>query len=231
MKALLFKFLIAFCLALVFTILLYWPLYQKILLNNSNSNINTEINKLNLPISEEIKEILDRKIDLPIDRHQLCLKNNNRFYLVHVDSYIDGMPYFLTNDVSQTEYALKNKAGAMTIDLYYNNGLSKDEHYREIGQPKKCKKLNTEKLENYASSTIEYHHVGLPSLREEIDLGDQGRIVIIRDIVGGSYVDVANSSAYISARWNFFLMTLGTLYSIIQSVIIGINWILKRIKR
>ena len=214
MKKHLLKPAVALSLALGLTVFLYWPIYQKISLTNSESNIDDKVKKLDLLLGDEIKEILDRKIDLPPNRHELCLENKNRVYLVHADSNTPGIPFlFVTGDISREGYALENKAGAMAIYLYYQNNLSGDENYGEIGQPKKCIVLDTAKLRGYASSTVVYHHIGLNRM-EEFDLGGQGTLRILRSIVGGSLVDTVNSSAYIIARWKFFLLTLGTLFGI-----------------
>lgn len=219
------KLLIACLLALILTIFLYWPLYQKIPLDNSKSSINTEISTLSLPLGEDIREILDRKIDLPNDRHELCLKNENKVYLLHADSNTPGVPFiFATDDIARQDYGKQNNIGAMAIDLYYNNSLSKNDYYREVGQPRLCVKLDTNKLQDYASSTIVYRHVGLNRL-EELDLGTQGKLRIMRSIVGGSFIDTSNSSAYIIARWQFFFITLVVLFTVLLAFI---NWLLKK---
>ncbi len=108
MKNYLIKSLSAFLLAPGLTILLYWPPYQKIPLGNYTSNIDSEINRLDLPLGEEVKEILDRKVDLPKDRHELCLKNKNKFYFIHADSNTPGTPFlFYTNDLNQNDFGKK----------------------------------------------------------------------------------------------------------------------------
>lgn len=224
MKKFLLKSVIVFSLSLGITVFLYWPLYQKILLSNPRSNIDKEVNKIVLPLSDEVKEILDRKIDLPLNRHELCLKNQNGFHFIHSDSNISGAPFiFYTDDLNRQDYGKKVKLGAMAINLYYKNNLLKDEDYREFGQPKKCIILDAEKLKNYASSTIEYSYAGLNKLFE-IDLGALGKLSCESPIVGGYFIDTTESSAYIIARWNFFLLTLGALILFFCAII---NWLLK----
>lgn len=209
------KLIISFSLALCLTIWLYWPLYQKIQLSNAKTNIDDEVSRLDLPIGEEIKEILDRKIDLPKDRYELCLKNNNKFYLIHADSDSSGVPfYFYTNDLNKQDFGRKNNLGAMAINLYYNDNQSNDKIYREVGQSRDCIVLKDDKLRNYASSTIEYRYVSMGKL-EELDLGEKGKFTLLRSLVGGYYVDTKDSSTYIIARWKFFLITTGTLWLVL----------------
>lgn len=223
MKKYLIKSIFAFLLALGLTALLYWPLYQKIPLGNSTSNIDSEVSRLDLSLGDEIKEILDRKIDLPKDRHELCLKNQNGFHFIHADSNTPCAPFlFYTNDLNQNDFGKKNKLGAMAINLYYQNNLPEDENYREFGWPKKCIVLDTTKLKNYASSTIEYSYLVL-NRQEEFDLGSQGKLSVLRP-VAGYFVDTAKSSAYIIARWKFFLLTLGALFVILFTLF---SWLLK----
>ncbi|MEK7125510.1 MAG: hypothetical protein AAB880_01200 [Patescibacteria group bacterium] len=178
---------------------------------------------MELPLKEEIKEILDRKIDLPRDRHELCLENKNRFHLLHADSDIKGGLIFYTNDLAQSNYGKENNLGAMAIKLFYNNNLLADDNYEKVGDLKKCIKLETAKLQNYASSTIEYGTISVNRL-EELDLGEQGKFTIGRRVVGGHYIDTADSSAYISARLKFFLITLVTLFGFFS---LFVNWISK----
>lgn len=215
---------IVFLIALGLTVFLYWPVYQRILLTNSKSDIDTEINRLDLPLGDDIKEILDRKIDLPPNRHELCLLNRNQIHLIHADS--SSGPYtFYTDDISQSDIAKSNNVGAMAIKINYDNGQASDEIYRNATAEKLCLTLQTSKLRNYASSTIEYHHFGFGML-EEFDLGEKGKIQISRPVVGASLINTQQSSVFIIARWKFFLLTLGVLFTL---VLLVVNWILKRL--
>jgi len=67
---------IAFLLALTITSVLYWPPYQKIPLDNQKGDLANEISRLDLPLGEEIKEILSSWVNLPLNRHQLCLEKS-----------------------------------------------------------------------------------------------------------------------------------------------------------
>lgn len=225
-KYLLMKTSVALLLAVGLTVFLYWPLYQKIPLTNSKSDIGKELNELDLPLNEDIQEILDRKIDLPRDRHELCLENRNRVYLLHADSNTKGVPFtFHTDDISQHDISKGNSVGAMAMHIYYQNDLPSDEIYRNLGQTKGyCLKLEASKIARYASSTIEYRHIGFDRW-EGYDLGEQGKIAILRPIVSSSIVDTTLTSAYIIARWKFFLITLGVLFAIFLTFI---NWLLKK---
>lgn len=219
MKKHLLKPAVAFFLALGLTVFMYWPVYQKISLSNQTSNIDQEVSRLDLPLGEDIKEILDRSIQLPQNRHKLCLKNRNGFHFIHADSNSPGVPFlFYTNDLNQNEFGKVNKLGAMAVNLYYRDNSAKDLLYREFGQPRECLTLEATKLKNYSSSTIEYSYVGL-NQQAELDLGDQGRLAIFRSLVGGYFIDTSKSSVYIVARWEFFLLTLITLFGILYTVI------------
>ena len=157
--------------------------------------------RLDLPIKQELKEILDRSINLPIDRHQLCLENNNRIHFVHTDDEL-----FRTPDISQTPEAKELNIGAMAIELYYSDGFEKDEIYRKIGQSKACIPLKIEKLQHYASSTVLYHYT-LLSQTDEFYLEGLGKLSLTR-IIANPYIDTNKSSAYIVPRWYLFLLTL-----------------------
>lgn len=208
MKEFLAKIIVSLLLATGLTIYLYWPIYQNIKLGNSISDISTEILRLNLPLGDEIKEVLDRFAQVPINRHQLCFKNDSRVYLIHSDSNRVGI-LFHTDDISRTSFATTSKIGAMAIELYYSDGSQKYENYREIGQPKQCKELDTTKLQHYASSTAFYRHARL-SQTDELELEGLGRLVIGR-IIGNSIIDTSQSSASIVPRWYLFWFTLLTL--------------------
>jgi len=56
---------------------------------------------------------------------------------------------------------------------------------------------------------------------EELNLGDQGKIQLLRKIVGGYFIDTSDSRAYISARWLLFVSTLVVLWMLF-------NWLLKK---
>ena len=213
MKGYLLKLATAFLFAFGLTVFLYWPIYQKIPLGNQTVNIDQEVSRLDLSLNEDIKEILDRSIQLPPDRHELCLKNKNGFHFIHADSNSPGAPFlFYTDDLNQDDFGKVNKLGAMGINFYYQDNSSEVLLYREFGQPRECSTLGTSKLKNYASSTIEYSYMGLNRL-EEFDLEGQGKLVILRSIVGGYFIDTSKSSVYIVARWEFFLLTLLVLFA------------------
>ena len=172
-----------------------------------------------MPLGEDIGEILDRSIQLPENRHELCLKNRNGFHFIHADSNSPGVPFlFYTSDLNKNEFGKVNKLGAMAVNLYYRDSSAKDLLYREFGQSRGCLTLETTKLKNYASSTIEYSYVGL-NQQAELDLGDQGRLAIFRSLVGGYFIDTSKSSVYIVARWEFFLLTFVTLFGILYTII------------
>ena len=215
-------FMVASVLALAVTIFLYWPIYQKIQLNDQSSNVDQEVRRLNLPLGEDIKEILDRGIQLPLDRHEICLENRNRFHFFHSDSNSLGVPFmFYTNDLNQNNFGKINKLAAMGITFYYQDYTSENLLYREFGSSKECNRLEIEKLNKYASSTIEYSYVGLNRL-EELDLGENGKLAILRSIVGGYFIDTSKSSLLIVARWEFFLLTfvilLGLFFTAIKYI-------------
>lgn len=219
MKKFVLKVIIAFILALVLTVALYWPIYQRVPISNQKTNVDQEVSRLDLPLGEDIRDILDRSIQLPIDRHELCLKNRNGFHFFHSDSNSPGVPFvFYTDDLNQQEYGKANKLGAMDINFYYQDGTSEVLLYREFGWPMECQKLETVKLKKYASSTIEYSYVGLNRL-EELDLGENGKIALLRSIVGGYFIDTSKSSVLIIARWEYFLWTLGILFGFIFAAI------------
>lgn len=219
MKKYLSKPVIALFLALGLTVFMYWPVYQKILLSNQTSNIDKEVSRLDLQLKEDIKEILDRSIQLPPNRHELCLKNRNGFHFIHADSNSSGVPFiFYTNDLNQNEFGKVNKLGAMAVNLYYEDNFPKDSLYREFGYPRECITLEATKLKNYSSSTVEYSYVDL-NKQTDLDLGDQGRLAVFRSIVGGYSIDTSKSSIYIVARWEFFLLTFITLFGILFTVI------------
>jgi len=212
------KYTTAFLLALGLTVFLYWPIYQKIPLINQTSNIDQEVNRLDLPLGEDIREILDRSIQLPSNRHELCLRNANGFHFIHADSNSPGITFsFYTNDLNQNDFGKTNKLGAMGINIYYQDNSSGVLLYREFDQPKKCMILETAKLKNYASSTIEYSYAGL-NMQAELDLGERGKLVVFRSVVGGYFIDTSRSSAYITARWEFFLLTLVILFGILLTI-------------
>ena len=214
-KKFLLKVIIAFLLALGMTFYFYWPIYQKIPLDGLRENIDIEVSELRFPldkVDDDIKEILEKKIDLPIDRYELCLKNKNRFHFFHADSNTNGIPFlFYTEDLNQGDYGKKNKLGSMAIKLYYNNNLPKDENYSEFGQPRNCIKLSMAKLKNYASSTIEYSSATI-NRTEEFELGTQGKLVVRRPVIRGYFINTNNSYAYIIARWEFFILTFVVLF-------------------
>src|SRR3989344_8244201 len=116
---------VSFLLASILSIRVYNPIYQPLPLNDSISDISTEIKKLDFPLGEVVQEIMGSFIHLPTNRHQLCLLNHNRVYLIHSDSHSTGYE-FRTNDISQREDGRKMEAGAMTIEMYYSGGLEKD---------------------------------------------------------------------------------------------------------
>jgi hypothetical protein len=201
-------------LAFIITGFLYWPLYQKIPLNNSNFGVNQEVSKIELPLGDDLKEILNGNLGLPLNRHELCLVNRNGFRFFHADSNSPGVPFtFYTDDLNKSDFGKNNKLGSMAIHLYYHNGLLEDQVYRELNSPKYCLQLETKKLREYASSTIEYRYLGLARL-EELNLGEKKKVSIIRNIVGGYFIDTSNSSAYIIFRWKFFLVTFVILFGI-----------------
>ena len=198
------KLILCFFLVLGLTIFFYWPMQQQIELNDSVSDISTEIKSLSLPIGNELREVLDRAINLPADMYQICLENNNRIYLVHTDNSL-----FRTPDVSQSKDMREAHVGAMAFERDYLNGLEKEEIYREVGQPKLCRPLIKDKLEQYASSTVLYHHIRLGT-KTELDLGDVGKILITR-VIGNSYIDTSASSIVIVPRWYLFWLVVVTL--------------------
>lgn len=201
------RYAVAIMMAIAITAYLYWPIYRTVRLNDVNSNIDSEVSRLDLPINEEIKEILDRKIDLPRNRHELCLKNMNGFHFIHADSNTLGVPFhFYTNDLNLEDFGHKNKLGAMAIYLFFQDGLLRDEIYSEFGQPRKCIILDNQKLKRFASSTVEYSFIGLNRL-EELPVGSGEKLWLQRPIVGGYSVDTTKSSLYIVARWNFLVLT------------------------
>jgi hypothetical protein len=213
MKKKLIKYIIILLLTFGINFYLYWPIYKKIPLKNPESkNIDEIVKTLDLPIKEEIKEILNKKIDLPTNRHKLCLKNKNGFYLIHADSKQPLI--FYTQDLNQSDFGKEVKLGAMAIKLSYQNNLPEDEIYREFGQPEKCIILDIEKLKNYASSTVEYSYTTI-NKQEELDLGQEGKISIQRKMTGGYYIETAKSSIYIIARWQYFILTFIGIYSIL----------------
>ena len=218
MKKYLLKLTISFLLALGLTVFLYFPIYQKVSLSNQTSSTDQEISKLDLPLGEDIREILGGYIQLPLDRHKLCLKNNNGFQFIHADSYSPGIPfYFYTDNLNQHDFGKTNKLGAMAIRFYYKDNSSEILLYSGAGDPKTCLKLEIAKLKKYASSTIEYSYIGLKRL-EKIDTGGQGKLAILRSIVRGYFIDTSKSSVIIVARWEFFLATLVSLFFILLSV-------------
>lgn len=214
------KFLLSFFPALGLTVFLYWPIYQNVPLDDLTSNLDQEVRALDLPLEKDIKEILNRSIQLPQNRHELCLKNENGFYFIHTDSNSPGIPFnFFTNDLNQDNFGKTHKLGAMGITFYYQDNSKENMNYREFGWPKKCIVLETSKLKNYfASSTIEYSYMGLNRL-EEFDLGEQGKLRIGRPIARGYFIDTSKSSVYIIARWKFFILTFIALFGIIFGVI------------
>jgi len=137
MKGYLLKLATAFLFAFGLTVFLYWPIYQKIPLGNQTVNIDQEVSRLDLSLNEDIKEILDRSIQLPPDRHELCLKNKNGFHFIHADSNSPGAPFlFYTDDLNQDDFGKVNKLGAMGINFYYQDNSSEVLLYRELGQPR-----------------------------------------------------------------------------------------------
>lgn len=218
MKENLLKASMAFLLSLGIAVFLYWPIYQKIPLDNlkqeNQNNIDIKINR-DFPLGERIEGMVSRTFGVPLDsRHELCLKNRNKFYFFHSDSRTPEVPFdFYTNDLNQQEYGRKNKLGAMAISLYFQNGFEKDEIYREFGQPIKCIKLEIDKLENYASSTIEYSFVFINRL-QGFDIQKQEKLIMSRPIIKGYFIDTTDSWAFIIARWDYFVLTVGLLFSI-----------------
>ena len=212
--------LISFILAIILTVLLYRPLYQGIPLSNFNFGLDQKVSKTVLPIDSDLKEILNGVLQLPFDRHKLCLVNKNAFRFFHADSNSLGVPFtFYTDDLNKSDFGKNNKLGAMAIRLYYYDGFSVDQIYREFNSPKgDCLQLETKKIKGYASSTIEYSYLGLARL-EELNLGDGKKVSIMRSVVGGYEVDTSNSSAYIIFRWQFFLVTFIILFSMFFNIV------------
>ncbi|OHA83530.1 MAG: hypothetical protein A2937_00270 [Candidatus Yonathbacteria bacterium RIFCSPLOWO2_01_FULL_47_33b] len=199
--------LISATLALVLTTFLYWPVYQRFPLDGFSIGIDQEINKIDLPIGEDIKEILNGSLYLPFNKHEMCLVNKNSFRFFHADSNSPGVPFtFYTDDLNKSDFGKSNKLGSMAVRLYYQNGLSVDEIYREFNSPQKCFQLETKKLKEYASSTIEYSYLGLARM-EELNLDGGRKISVVRNLVGGYAIDTSSSSIYIRARLVFFLAT------------------------
>jgi len=124
MKRFFIKLIVSFFLAMCLTIIIYWPIYQRIELNDSSSDISTEMKRLDLPIGQELKEVIINNSPIPLNRHQLCLKNDNRVYLIHTDSDYTGF-LFKTNDISQQEDMRETEIGAMAIEIYYKDGLKR----------------------------------------------------------------------------------------------------------
>jgi hypothetical protein len=218
--------IISTLLALLFTVYLYWPLYQRLPIANYEADFYTQIQNIDFPIGDEIAEVLNRLNILPFDRHQLCLENNNQARLLHADSGITEPPLvFFTEDISKIDLFKENRIGAMAITLHYNNDLTDDPVYREIGQPKKCIILKAEKLRGYASSTIVYKGLGL-SVTEELDLGEAGKFKVPRDVVKSTLIDTKNSIATIVPRWHLLILTLSTLFGIVYG---SIDWVLPKI--
>lgn len=228
MKESLTKAVFSFLLAVGLTTYFYWPVYTNIKLDNSISDISTEIKRLNLPLGDEIKEILNRFAQIPINRHQLCLENNNRVYLIHADSERVGIT-FHTDDISRTPFGTTSKIGSMAIEMYYTDGSPKFENYREIGQPKLCKELDVQKLELYASSTALYRHARLKRT-DELELEGLGKLVIGR-IIGNSFIDTSNSKASIVPRWPLFWFTLITLSAIFWKLTGWVSHLLMRFQK
>jgi len=167
---------------------------------------------------------LSGSIQLPLDRHELCLKNRNGFHFIHADSDSPGVPFvFYTNDLNQHEFGKVNKLGAMAITFYYQDNSSETLLYREFKQQKGCVKLEVLKLRKYASSTIEYSYVGLKRM-EKLDLGKNGKLAILRSLVKGYYIDTSKSSVFIIARWKFFLSTFAVLFGFFL-------WLIKYIQK
>ena|SRR3989344_6759353 len=207
------RVIIALILAALLTVYLYWPVYQRVQIGGF-TNVDSEIGNLSdLPLGPELREILDRKIELPIDRHRICLKNRNGFHFIHADSNTDVVPFvFYTDDLNKTEYGKKNSLGAMSLKLHYT-GSATDEIYRKYGDPVGCIDLVTERMRTYASSTVEYGFVGLAQI-QSLDVEGRPSLMLLRSIVGGYYIDTSRTSIYVAARWESLLMTFGSLFVI-----------------
>lgn len=179
--------------------LLFWPIYKPIDLVSSESVKEEDVKVLSIPVDEDLLGILG--IHLPGERHRLCLVNKNRVFLVHNDNY----PLFKTPDLSRSSYVKESQIGAMAVELYFNDG-TKDDIYREIGEPRKCIKLGSRKLQNLASSSVLYRHVSLKE-NAEIDLGDATSVIIGR-LIARSLIDTSDSSATIMADPKYFFLSL-----------------------
>lgn len=219
MKKFILKLIITFIPALAITVFLYWPVYQRVPLTNRTLNLNAEVNKLKLDIDEDIKEILVNSIQLPFARHELCLKNRNGFHFIHADSNMSGVPFFFyTDDLNQNDYGRKYQLGAMAISFYYTDGTSDSLLYREFKAPIKCETLSLSQLNKYASSTIEYRYANLDTFNE-LDIGDKGKITMVRPIVGGFFIDSSKTFLIIIARWKFFVITFLILFLVIRKLV------------
>ena len=190
------RFLIYIFPPLFLTALIYWPLYKKINFDDSESNVDYEIKKVEIPIPEEILGFLN----VPINRKQLCLINRNGVYLIHTDNDL-----FTTPDISRTQEAKERNAGAMAIQLYYSDGQEKFENYKRVGEWG-CQTLENKRRQHFASSTILYSHMSVLNT-SELDLGEFGKIVLGRT-VGNSFVDTRRSWAFIVPRWHFLLVSV-----------------------
>lgn len=211
--------IISIILSLGTTITLYWPLPQRVTLSNQKSNVDREVENVKLDIDADIKEIVSGLFRIPLDRHEICLWNRNGFHFIHSDSSIPDVPLpFYTNDLNQIEYGQKYQLGAMAVRFYYLNQPAEPILYREFGSSIQCETLEYSKLKNYASSTIEYRYAGLETF-QELDLGKNGKVGIIRPIVGGYFINTQKTYLIITPRWKFFLFTFVTLFFLFAKLV------------
>jgi len=229
MKKIIIKTIVSFFIAVILTIIIYWPPYQRINLNDPTSEMGVEeIKRLNLPVGKELRDVIVNNFPIPLNRHQLCLKNNNSVYLIHVDSYDSGF-LFKTNDISKREDIIETEIGAMAIEIYYQDELEKDSIYRKIGQPIACVPLKIEKIEYYASSTVFYHFIQL-SRTDEFNLENLSTLQITRN-VADYHIDTSKSSVIIIPKHYWFLFTLVVIVCGIYKIIPMLERLGKRIWR
>ncbi len=224
-KKFIIRLFLSLALSSILTIFLYWPVFEKIPLDNSQSEIssttikNLVSSQIKIDTKNMLSNFLQKEIGyaIPIDTHQLCLLNKNKVYLEHSDSQIIGIKFY-SGDITKLNNFKDEGVGAMSIDLYYD-GQQKDENYRDIMQPQQCIILDEQKLKDYASSTISYHHIGTLEFVDNLDLKGKGKLVVIRQIISGSFIDTSLSTAYISARWFYLITTLLFLWLLLYILI------------
>jgi hypothetical protein len=217
------KYFSIIIISLLITIFLYWPIYQKIKIQDSETKETTNIKILDLSKIEKYLPFLN--INLPPIRHKFCFKNNNKVYLIHTDS---KKPYiFRTDNVAQEKEIKENNVGAMEIAFRYND-FSSDEFYRKIGD-NECKDFDVKKLRNLASSTIEYNHMHVSNI-SELDLKNGEKLVLGR-ILGNSFIDTKSSYAIIIVKIDFFLLSWAVfIIGILSGVFASFEKIIKKIK-